>query len=77
MLDLLLHAAGGALLALVTLGAGYPLVAVPIALTVGIGRESHQRGWANPLDFSAHAWREACAWGVGALAVLLGSIPLS
>lgn len=65
-MDRLLHAAGGALIAV-----AWPAWhAVPLALGFGIVRESWQRGWRAPWRLSEHAWWEAAWWGVGAACVL-------
>jgi len=71
MTDIILHALGGALIALIAslVDPFWTIVAIPVAFAAGVARESGQRDWISPLQFSAHAWREAVAWSVGAAAI--------
>jgi hypothetical protein len=76
MTDLLLHAVAGAAISYLAIQAGaHPALAILLALVCGTVRESHQRDWENPLRFTAHAWTEAAAWGIGGL--LAAAIVLS
>jgi hypothetical protein len=73
--DELLHVAGGAgLLWLANLGLMPPLTALELACLVvliaafGLGREIWQHG---DIPRTAHVWREALAWPVGAAVAAL------
>ena len=61
------HAIGGAALAAVALLLPPMLGVFVLVLGLGIAREWDQHPRTLPWEWSAHVWREALAWGAGAL----------
>jgi hypothetical protein len=72
VIDLALHAAAGAAIAVLVLFWPPGIVALLLATLVGFVREAEQRPlmrW-RPWAWSAHAWSEWLAWPIGALVAL-------
>ncbi len=61
------HAIGGAMLAALAMTLPPALGAAMLVLGLGIAREWDQHPGTLPWEWSLHVWREALAWGFGAL----------